>query len=124
MNASDGIEHGHASWDDIWRLSRDAYDKTAFYLRQALLGMLDLGGEEMAALRGARFRDVLVEEPRYWEHGIFEGDLIKQWMDLDFRIVETAPFIKSMNVDDETGTYAFTFDWDNEFNYQKRLPII
>jgi len=120
-NASDGIEHGFAPWEDVWKLSRDAYIKTAAYLRDALLGMLALDDDATHLLCGRRYGSVLIEEPRYWEHGIFEDDLIKRWKQLDFRIVDTAPFIKEMKIDLDLGSYEFVFDWDNEFNPSKRV---
>lgn len=123
-DASDGIEHGFADYEKVWELSRKAYEKTASYLRRALFDMLDLGDETMESLTGARFGDVLVEQPRYWETGVYDGDLITRWRDLDFRMVETVPFVKEMRLDDERGTYDFTIDWNNEFNYAKKWVAV
>ena len=123
-DASDGIEHGFADYKKVWELSRKAYEKTASYLRRALFDMLDLGDETMESLTGARFGDVLVEQPRYWESGVYDGDLITRWRDLDFRMVDTVPFVKEMRLDDERGTYDFTIDWNNEFNYAKKWVVV
>ncbi|MBV8369677.1 MAG: hypothetical protein JO036_12230 [Candidatus Eremiobacteraeota bacterium] len=77
----------------------------------------------MQSLCGSRFCDVLVEQTRYWETGVYGGDLVERWRNLDFRMVETVPFIKNMEVDPSLGTYSFTMDWHNEFNYAKNMIV-
>lgn len=122
-SASDGIEHGYADFEEVWTKSREAYIKTAKYLRETLLGMLNLDDATMTTLCGPRFGEVLREEPRYFETGVFEGDSLTSWKQHDFRILDTVPFLRSMTVDQERGTYEFSFDWHNKFNYSKRVVL-
>ena len=112
--ASDGIEHGFASNEETWNLSRKAFKQTAKYLRRALFNMLALDEEVMQTLYGPRFDDVLVEQPQCSKSGIYYGDPIEQLKVLDFRIVEAVPFIRNMRVNDSLGTYEFTFDWPSK----------
>jgi hypothetical protein len=61
---SDGLEHGFASWEDIWSVPDDALPKTARYLREAILLVLDLPADVRSRLASPPFDSYVEAGPR------------------------------------------------------------
>ena len=49
---SNSIEHGAASFADIWAVPFGAYEKVAKYVREAIFDLIDLDAESRAMLAG------------------------------------------------------------------------
>jgi hypothetical protein len=108
--ASDGIEHGFASWESIWRDTQASYDAAARYLRKAIISLLGLDTATIEVLCGPRFREVVEEGDRPSMTG-FTNAGVAWWKDTDFRITLATPSVKTVDSNETEGTVRCEFGW-------------
>jgi hypothetical protein len=106
---SDGIEHGFASWDEIWALPLDeVLSRTAGHLRAAILRVLDMESSMTEVLLAAPFDTYVEGGPRI----AYESRANISNIDLratDFRIAKVRRVMSDSRFDRVTGEYRYAY---------------
>lgn len=111
--ASDGIEHGFATWDQLWATPDDVTKLTAGYLRAAILRTSGTSADVQERLRGAPY-DSLVERGHRLA---FESRATISSVDLRAKDFAIAPLRREM--------VSSAFDVDRgEYHYEYSLSRI
>jgi hypothetical protein len=113
--ASNGIEHGYANVAEIWAVPFEVAEKTARYLRSAILSSVDLPTEDLSNLEAQRYRDVLPNQPPPSIHGTFgirppSGLGIHPIIEPEnYRTLSYEPALEEVVEDAAWGTYSFKY---------------
>jgi hypothetical protein len=113
--ASNGIEHGYANFAEIWAVPFEIAEKTAHYLRSAILSALDLRDEDLANLEGQRYRDVSRNQPPPSIQGTFgirppAGLGIRPIIEPEnYRTLNYQPELEEVVEDGTLGDYSFKY---------------
>jgi hypothetical protein len=113
--ASNGIEHGYANFAEIWAVPFEIAEKTAQYLRCAILSSLDLQATDLSNLEAHRYRDVLQSQPPPSIHGTF-GVRPPSSLGIhpviepeNYRTLTYEPELEEVVEDDTLGKYDFKY---------------
>jgi hypothetical protein len=106
---SDGIEHGFASWEEIWSFDLDGiFDSSARYLRAAVLRALRIPSEIQTTLRNPPFDSQMEAGPKI----AYEGKATISKIDLranDFSIAHVQRKMDGSVFDSARGEYRFAY---------------
>lgn len=106
---SDGLEHGFASWEDIWSLPiEELLPKVARYLRDAILSVLGLPPEVYTKLTSQPFAGFVAAGPRI----AYVSKANVSNIDLratDFRIARVRRVMTASNFDPARGEYVYEY---------------
>ena len=114
-DVSNGIEHGYAGFEDIWKMTFDVNRSTAGYVRAALLSILDLDKEISEILLAPRYAEVCEPQDPPSIQGYFSikpptGLAIKPMAEPeDWRALDYKPVLEEMIVDSDAGSYRFKY---------------
>lgn len=101
---SNGIEHGYASFQNIWAVPFECHKKTARYVREAILDLSGVADEHRTVLKNPRFTDPFENTEPPITRGRY-GPLQR----VDFREESYDPDIRSLKVDEAQGTFEVRF---------------
>jgi hypothetical protein len=107
-NVSDGLEHGFATWEEIWSIPEDTFVKSAGYLRNAILYVANLDAANRARLVGAPFDTPVEAGPTL----AFEATAPIQSIDLrarDFKIANAVRVMTASTLDEGKGEYRYEY---------------
>jgi hypothetical protein len=105
---SDGIEHGFATWDDLWATPGDVMPKTAQYLREAILATSGVSDAIRDQLCGSPFDSHVERGPRI----AFESQADVRSVDLrqnDFAIADLRRQMTASKFDRDRGEYQYEY---------------
>jgi hypothetical protein len=106
--ASDGLEHGYADWEEIWKVPEAVFPRAATLFREAILRALKLPENAFKRLVAAPFDS-------YVEQGApiaFEASAPVTEIDLratDFKIANVQRVQIGSSFDEARGEYSFTY---------------
>jgi len=105
---SDGLEHGFASWEDLWSVPDDVLPKSATYLRESILKVLDMPPEVHSRLAAEPFARFVEAGPRL----AYDSQARVAAIDLravDFRIAKVHRVMTSSAFDQQRGEYSYQY---------------
>jgi hypothetical protein len=105
---SDGLEHGYATWEELWSVPDATFPETARHLRAAILRVLGLPDDVRNRLLEQPFRDPVESGPRI----AFEATAPVNQIDLraaDFRIARVRRTMTESTFDKGRGEYHYGY---------------
>jgi hypothetical protein len=105
---SDGLEHGYATWEELWSVPEAVFSATARHLRSTILRVLEAPDDVQRRLLGQPFQDPIESGPRI----AFEASARVSQIDLraaDFRIARVRRTMTASTFDSDRGEYHYGY---------------